>query len=282
MRFTHGHVPLFLFLCALVWSCSEIVHCKNQTLPQSEVDALKKIGAKLRKDWNFTVNPCSGTSGWVDKTGAVNVKCGACTANYCHITSIVLQGQNLTGSLPDEFSNLTSLQKIDLSFNYLNGNIPAAWASIPLTDIELEGNHITGRIPDELGRITSLQYLSLESNLIEGPLPQSLGNLTNLLGLNVIANNIIGRLPESLGHLKNMTYFLIGGNPITGKIPSFIGNWIQLYKLEIRGTSLEGPFPPIFFSLQNIVDLRVSDLKGGDGKFPLLQNMTNLNIFAGF
>ncbi|XP_039116497.1 probable LRR receptor-like serine/threonine-protein kinase At1g53440 isoform X2 [Dioscorea cayenensis subsp. rotundata] len=280
MGFSHGLVALFLFLCVLVWSCSETVHCKNQTLPQSEVVALKKIGAKLGKHWDFTVNPCTGASGWVDPISnwpvAANVTCGACKGNYCHVTSIILTGQNLTGSLPDEFSNLTFLQAIDLRMNYLNGTIPTAWASTPLIDIELMGNCITGRIPDELGRITTLQYLSLGSNLIEGPLPETLGNLTNLLGLEITANAITGRLPESLGNLKNITFIYITGNPITGKIPGFIGKWTQLDTLEMQGTSLEGPFPPIISTLGSIKNLVISDMTGGNGKFPPLQNMTNL------
>ncbi|KAM0938344.1 putative non-specific serine/threonine protein kinase [Dioscorea sansibarensis] len=180
MRFSQGLIPLFLLLCVLVWNCSVTVHCQAQELIPHE------DRARLGKQWDFTVDPCSGTSGWVDPSNhsnlevEANVTCGACKAIYCHVTSIVLRGLNLTGSLPDEFSNLTSLQVIDLTMNYLNGTIPAVWASLPLTTLMLTGNRITGRIPDELGRITTLQYLSLASNLIEGPLPQSLGNLTNL------------------------------------------------------------------------------------------------------
>ncbi|KAH7651405.1 Non-specific serine/threonine protein kinase protein [Dioscorea alata] len=282
MRFSHGLVPLFLFLCVLVWSCFETVHCKNQTLPQSEVVALKKIGAKLGKRWDFTVNPCTGASGWVDPISnrqvVANVTCGACKGHYCHVTSIILTGQNLTGSLPDEFSNLTFLQAIDLTMNYLNGTIPIAWASTNLIDVELRGNRITGRIPDELSRITTLQYLSLANNLIEGPLPQSLGNLTNLLALELTANAISGRLPESLGNLKHITYFLITSNPMSGKIPGFIRNWTQLNTLEMLGTSLEGPFPPIISTLGNIRNLVLRNMSITDELPMYIGNMKMLYI----
>ncbi|KAJ6801716.1 putative LRR receptor-like serine/threonine-protein kinase isoform X2 [Iris pallida] len=73
-----------------------------------------------------------------------------------------------------------------------------------------------------------------------------------------------------------MTDFRIDGNPISGKIPSFIGNWTQLQRLDMLGTSLEGPFPPIFAALSSITQLSVSDWKGGDGKFPPLQNMKGM------
>ncbi|KAJ0986361.1 hypothetical protein J5N97_004717 [Dioscorea zingiberensis] len=125
---------------------------------------MKKIGLKLGKKWDFTVDPCSGTPAWVgttsDKDVAVNITCGACNTTYCHIIGVVLKGQDLNGSLPAEFSILIFLEVIDLSRNYLNGTIPAAWASLPLTTLALFGNRITGRIPNELGNIITLQYIT--------------------------------------------------------------------------------------------------------------------------
>ncbi|GLT46359.1 hypothetical protein SLA2020_201200 [Shorea laevis] len=36
------------------------------TLPDDELEALRDIARTLRKaDWNFSVDPCSGDSGWV-------------------------------------------------------------------------------------------------------------------------------------------------------------------------------------------------------------------------
>ncbi|KAJ0986281.1 hypothetical protein J5N97_004637 [Dioscorea zingiberensis] len=243
------------------------------------VEALRKIGSKLGKQWDFTVDPCLGTSGWVDPTTdqdhirAANVTCGNCSATYCHVTSILLKRQNLTGSLPDELANLTSLQSIDLTHNYLGGTIPVAWTSLPLITLSLLGNRISGSIPEELGNITTLNILVLEDNLLQGSIPSSLGKLRNLEQLLLSANNLTGGLPETLGNLKNLTHFRIDGNPISGKIPSFIVNWLKIQQLEMQGTTLEGPFPPNFSTLKTLSELRVTDWKGGDGKFLPLENM---------
>ncbi|KAM0938356.1 putative protein kinase RLK-Pelle-DLSV family [Dioscorea sansibarensis] len=273
-------VPLLVFLCLLVWSCSLTLRCQAQPLDPHEVGVMKSIGLKLGKHWDFTVDPCKETHAWVDpnssKDVAVNITCGACNSTYCHVISFILKSQNLTGSLPEEFSELTFLELIDLSRNYLNGTIPTAWASLRLTTLALFGNRITGKIPDELSNITTLQYITLENNLMQGPIPKSLGKLINLERLHLPANNFMGELPESLGNLKNMTDFRIDGNSITGEIPSFIGNWTKLQRLDMQGTNLEGPFPSIFSTLENLTELRVSDLKGGDGKFPPLQNMKEM------
>ncbi|KAH7651415.1 Non-specific serine/threonine protein kinase protein [Dioscorea alata] len=271
-----------LFLCLLIWSFFATLHCHAlQPLDQSEVYALKKIRKKLRTTWNFSVDPCGGTAGWVDPTSnddvAANVTCGACNTTSCHVTSIILKGQNLPGTLPDEFSSLTHLQVIDLTRNYLNGTIPTAWASLPLIKLSLLGNRINGSIPEELGGITTLQELILEDNQMQGPIPESLGNLINLERLLLSGNNFSGQLPKSLGYLTNLTDFRIDGNPISGKIPAFTGNWKKLENLYMVGTSLEGPFPSNFSALKALTELMVSPLIGGDGNFPPLRNMTNMH-----
>lgn len=250
----------------------------------STVAALRVIGSKLKKEWDFSVDPCTGTNGWRVQPPsnmhhfANNVTCGNCnsTSNICHVTSIKLMNQDLTGILPEEFANLTFLTDIDLTWNYLNGTIPAAWASLPLVHLSLLGNRVSGTIPKELGDMITLEELVLEGNQLEGSIPPELGKLTNLRRLLANGNYLTGKLPDSLGNLQNLTYFLIDGNPISGKIPRFIGNWTQLERLDMQGTSMEGPFPLSFSTLMNLKELRVSDLKGGIGTFPPLQNMTKM------
>ncbi|XP_039116046.1 probable LRR receptor-like serine/threonine-protein kinase At1g53440 isoform X3 [Dioscorea cayenensis subsp. rotundata] len=254
----HG-LPLFLCLCVSFWSYLEILHCSGKLLDPQEVEALKKIGSKLGKQWNFSVDPCTGTFGWVDPAKpnpnspmAADVSCDLCKADYCHITSIILRGQNLTGFLPNEFSNLTFLRVIDLTRNYLAGSIPVSWASLPLTNLGLEGN------------------------MIQGQIPWSFGKLINLKRILISANNLTGKLPESLGNLTNIVFFRIDGNPISGNIPDFIGNWKKLDRLDMQGTSMEGPFPANFFSSATVTQLRVTDLRGGYWEFPQLTNITNI------
>ncbi|XP_008792302.2 probable LRR receptor-like serine/threonine-protein kinase At1g53430 [Phoenix dactylifera] len=270
-----------LFSVLLVFSCFGDLRCGAKKLAKEEVEALKVIASKLRKDWNFSVDPCSGDAAWQDPTSnkdvASNLTCDCnATSGVCHVTSILLKSQNLTGYLPEEFANLSFLSVLDLSRNYLNGSIPKTWASLPLAHLAVLGNRVSGRIPKELGGIRTLQNLTLEDNQLQGPIPAALGNLASLSRLHLSANNLSGDLQDSLGKLKNLEDFRIDGNPITGKIPSFIGNWTNLQRLDMQGTSMEGPFPSIFSTLKSITELRVSDLKGGDGKFPPLQNMKNM------
>ncbi|XP_064947950.1 probable LRR receptor-like serine/threonine-protein kinase At1g53430 isoform X4 [Musa acuminata AAA Group] len=274
-----GLVIILSLLIAL--SSLRELGCEAQQLDPKEVNALKVIASKLKKKWNISVDPCSGTEGWIEPSSFIyvvsNLTCTCSpTINVCHVTSIQLKGQNLTGVLPDEFANLTSLQVLDLARNYLNGSIPVAWASLPLTTLSLLGNRISGKIPDEIGKIITLEELTLDCNQLEGLIPASIGNLINLNYLRLSANNLNGELPDSLGKLTNLKEFIIDGNPISGKIPSFIGNWTKLQRLDMQGTLMEGPFPPTISNLTSIQQLRVSDLRGGLGTFPALQNMNKM------
>ncbi|XP_028090155.1 probable leucine-rich repeat receptor-like serine/threonine-protein kinase At3g14840 isoform X1 [Camellia sinensis] len=253
-------------------------------LPSSEVEALKEIASKLgKKNWNFSVDPCSGESGWANQSepnGFQNaVTCDNCTSDKttCHVVSIVLKSQNLGGILPPELVKLPYLQEFDISRNYVNGTIPPEWGSLPLVNISLLGNRITGSIPSQIGNITTLNSLILEFNELSGDLPQELGNLSSITRLYLTSNNFFGDLPGTLAKLTTLKDFRIGDNFFTGSIPNFIQNWIHLEALLIQASGLDGPIPSGIAFLTNMTDLRISDLNGSKvSDFPFVGNMTKL------
>ncbi|KAF5199487.1 Leucine-rich repeat transmembrane protein kinase [Thalictrum thalictroides] len=81
------------------------------TLPDNEVEALKEIGDTLgKKDWNFSVDPCSGDYGWAEASNMVTCNCSYVNNTICHVVSIDLIYQNLDGILPPELVKLPYLQ----------------------------------------------------------------------------------------------------------------------------------------------------------------------------
>ncbi|XP_043699672.1 probable leucine-rich repeat receptor-like serine/threonine-protein kinase At3g14840 [Telopea speciosissima] len=253
-------------------------------LPDDEVNALKEIAKSLKKtDWDFTVDPCSNKSGWVTANpekgseNAVTCNCSYANATVCHVVSIVLKSQNLPGVLPaGELVKLLYLQEIDLSRNYLNGTIPAEWASLPLVNISLLGNRLSGSIPIEIGNITTLRNLTLEANQFSGPLPLELGKLVDIERILISSNNFTGPLPETFANLTNLRDFRISENNFTGTIPSFIKNWTKLDKLAMQATGLEGSIPPEISALVYLTDMRISDINGTEMEFPPLSNMASM------
>ncbi|KHG20508.1 hypothetical protein F383_03730 [Gossypium arboreum] len=218
--------------------------------------------------WNYT------TSDLVESSIACD--CSDANNTICHVTQILIKGHNLTGILPSELGNLTRLQVVDLTRNYLNGSIPSSFSNIPLTNLSLLGNRLSGPIPPEIGDISTLLNLVLEDNLLGGSLPSNLGNLGRLDRFLLSGNNFTGRIPESFGNLMNLTDFRIDENSLSGKIPDFIGNWTKLLRLDMQGTSMEGPIPSTISELKNLTELRISDLNGTSSAFPNLEGMKNM------
>ncbi|XP_059662760.1 probable LRR receptor-like serine/threonine-protein kinase At1g53440 isoform X2 [Cornus florida] len=270
--FTH------LLFVSLVLNCFTEFRSVAQLLPDEEVTALETISKRLQIYWNISQTFCSGGS-FTTGTTDHNVTCNCSNANntVCHVTNILLKRQNLKGELPAEFTNLSYLQEIDLTGNYINGSIPTSFSRLrDLTILSLGVNRISGSIPNEIGDISTLVELVLENNQLGGPLPPNLGNLSRLSRLRLSANNFNGTLPVEFSKLKNLTEFTIDGSKLSGKIPDWIGNWTNISRLDMQGTFGEGPLPSTISNLKNLKELRISDLNGSNSSFPDLQDMKGL------
>ncbi|PON69844.1 Leucine-rich repeat Transmembrane protein kinase [Parasponia andersonii] len=64
-------------------------------LPKTEVQGLRDIAKTLgKRDWNFSVDPCSVQYGWVTPNpvkgseNAVSCNCSFSNATVCHVTSM--------------------------------------------------------------------------------------------------------------------------------------------------------------------------------------------------
>ncbi|XP_062087298.1 probable LRR receptor-like serine/threonine-protein kinase At1g53430 [Humulus lupulus] len=258
----------------------------DQLLPQEEVEVLKTISKKLQLSgiWNITRTSCWASTGLnvtnTDKISNVTCDCSSGSGTICHVKSIQLKSLSLAGVIPEEFGNLTHLEELDLTRNYLNGSIPPSLSRAPLRILSVLGNRLSGSIPPEIGNIRTLRELVLDNNLLDGSLPPELGRLNNLRKLVLSANNFTGPIPETFGNLLNLTDFRIDGNRISGIIPELIRNWTNLGRLDMQGTSMEGPLPSIISNLKNLTQLRISDLGGPSTTFPNLRDLKLLQVLV--
>ena len=70
--------------------------------------------------------------------------------------------------------------RLDLRSNQLSGTIPVEIGNLTsLFLLELGGNQLSGTIPVEIGNLTSLKSLSLGDNQLSGTIPVEIGNLTS-------------------------------------------------------------------------------------------------------
>ncbi|CAM6104577.1 unnamed protein product [Calypogeia fissa] len=216
-------------------------------------------------------------------------------------------GNNNLSTLPQELSNLKSLESLSLGFNHFSGPIPDWIGSFPaLQNLYLENNFFTGSfpaslanltslqqlqiysawdstvspgpLPSELGKMTSLQILLMDQNAFGGSIPESFGNLSSLIDLGLSECNLGGALPSSLGSLSNLQQIDFHSNAISGAIPPEFGNLQSLQLLYMYSNSLSGPIPEELGNLHSLVGLEL-EINFLNGSIPTqLSQLLNLTI----
>nr|GMC49738.1 probable LRR receptor-like serine/threonine-protein kinase At1g56140 [Ipomoea batatas] len=231
--------------------------------------------------WNLSGQLCTGFA--VDSTSmqdtAYNpaIKC-TCSSTVCHITALKVQAQDVTGGIPDELWNLTSINDLNLGQNYLNGTLSRSIGNLRrLQYLTVGKNALSGVLPKELGLLTDLRSFSISTNNFSGPLPSELGNLKKLTQLYIDSSGVSGPIPPSFANLLNLETVWASDIELTGRIPDFIGNWAKLDTLRLQGNSFQGPIPSTFLKLTLMVDLRISDLLNGNSSLDFIRNMKNLS-----
>ena len=128
---------------------------------------------------------------------------GVTTDATGRVTEVSLSQNMLSGEIPAELGNLTSLQILSLWGNELSGEIPAELGNLTSLEIlYLNENMLSGEIPAELGNLTSLQRLFLSRNMLSGEIPAELGDMTSLQRLSLWDNELTGEIPAELGNLS--------------------------------------------------------------------------------
>uniref|UniRef100_A0A0E0J2C3 Leucine-rich repeat-containing N-terminal plant-type domain-containing protein n=1 Tax=Oryza nivara TaxID=4536 RepID=A0A0E0J2C3_ORYNI len=154
-----------------------LVSCNTEgDILYAQRQELKDINNVLAS-WDPTlVNPCTWVHVTCDNSNSVirgfgigrSIRLSDSTAGRTEN----LHGNNLTGTIPQSFGNLTNLVRLELQKNSLSGTIPASLGNIKtLKFLRLNGNSLTGTLP--------LEVLSLVL----------VGNLTEI---NVARNNLDG------------------------------------------------------------------------------------------
>ena len=181
------------------------------------------------------------------------------------VTELYLTDNNLSGEIPAELGDLSSLQNLYLWQNNLSGEIPAELGDLSnLLVLFLEDNNLSGAIPAELGDLTNLQSLYLAQNGLSGEIPAELGDLTNLQTLDLQNNNLSGEIPAELGDLSSLQNLFLRDNNLSGEIPAELGDLTNLLELYLRNNNLSGEIPAELGDLSSllILDLQNNNLSG--------------------
>jgi len=190
---------------------------------------------------------------------------------------LVLDDNELTGPIPPELGKLSRLTMLDLSWNRLSGAIPAELAALPLLDsLQLWNNELSGPIPVELGSMPSLRRLSLAWNQLSGAVPRELGRLTTLADMTLSRNELTGTIPPELADLPAIKSLSVSRNNLTGTIPPELGELATLEGLYLYDNELTGEIPLSLGNLRQLETLWIHE-NGLSGTLPeFLGNLTDL------
>ncbi|URD85549.1 LRR receptor-like serine threonine-protein kinase, partial [Musa troglodytarum] len=95
------------------------------------------------------------------------------------------------------------------------------------TLIDLSNNYLSGNIPEELGNLHGLRSLNLSKNYLIGQIPWSIGGMKQLEVLDLSRNNLSGAIPSDLAALNFLDHLNLSYNNLSGRIPN--GNQLQTF-----------------------------------------------------
>jgi Leucine-rich repeat (LRR) protein len=240
-------------------------NCQQVTqIPVTECQALVTLyektngqGWKNADKWLATTTPCD----WF------GVNC-IVWDNAESVSYLNLQGNRLTGSIPDELGNLPNLRTLSLGSNRLIGAIPGVLGELDaLTELVLDSNRLTGSIPDELGNLPNLRTLSLGGNSLAGAIPGALGGLDALTVLSLYGNRLTGTIPISVVTLPELLTLSLQRNSLDGPlprpedIPVDKKYFPRLQSMNLFYNKLSGHIPPALLQLAQLSTLNLADNK---------------------
>ncbi|WOH06710.1 hypothetical protein DCAR_0626138 [Daucus carota subsp. sativus] len=146
------------------------------------------------------------------------------------LETLRLGNNKLTGSLPD-ITKFPSLKTFWLRGNQLNGSFPKSFSQVStLVFLDLAKNRITGTLPD-LTYFKSLKKLDLSNNQLHGKLPKSISQLHDLELLDVSSNLLKDTVSEAhLSNLSNLKVLHLAYNSLTLE---FSTNWFPPFQLDV-------------------------------------------------
>ena len=96
---------------------------------------------------------------------------------------LVFDYNNLTGTLPDKLSGLSSVEMLAIQ----------------------DSPRLHGTIPSSIGQLVKLRGLSLIDASLSGPIPEALWQLTQLERLLLQNNQLTSTISSRIGNLKKLT-----------------------------------------------------------------------------
>lgn len=191
--------------------------------------------------------------------------------------SIHLNDCGITGSIPFELLEVTTLRNVLLHGNKLSGSLPSEqWGSLTnLQSLSLYDNDIVGQLPSSMGQLEALAELDLSLNLLSGPLPVEMQNMISLTKLNLAAQRGTDKLSGPLFSFANCTLLEemnLSNNQFAGSLPpNLLENKVaknETLYIDLSRNHFVGGIPIEWNSFESMMlDLAANQISEVDSSF---------------
>uniref|UniRef100_A0A0D9YST6 non-specific serine/threonine protein kinase n=1 Tax=Oryza glumipatula TaxID=40148 RepID=A0A0D9YST6_9ORYZ len=266
-RMNFFHLALVLlplsFICPPVGSCIEQ---ERLTLLRFLAELSPPHDNGLAASWRNRTDCCTWEGIICDVDGAV--------------TEILLASRGLEGRISSSLSELTSLSRLNLSYNSLSGGLPPELifsGSIVVLDVSF--NCLGGELQevDSSSSDWPLQVLNISSNLFTGAFPSTTWEkMSNLVAINASNNSFTGHIPSSFC-ISSLSFAALDlcYNQFSGEIPAGIGKCSALRMLKAGHNNITGALPDDLFHATSLEYLSFPN-NGLQGTIKLVIKLSNL------
>ncbi|MED6155119.1 hypothetical protein PIB30_002322 [Stylosanthes scabra] len=186
------------------------------------------------------------------------------TKNLPLLSELLIRGNTLTGSIPEDLCHLPLLHLLDLAENRISGSIPACLGDVYgyklpqasfrylMYSLVLAGHvpytrHIelvfSGRIMEYINQMVVHSTIDLSKNDLVGEIPEKLTELVHLGALNLSWNHLTGNIPSNIGSLTDLESLDLSHNHLSGSIPPSMTSMTFLSHLNLSYNNFSGQIP---------------------------------------
>ncbi|KAM1347359.1 hypothetical protein PS2_036299 [Malus domestica] len=164
--------------------------------------------------------------------------------NMTTLTFLNLEANQFSGILPTELGHLVGLQILLISSNQLTGNLPETFSELrSLRDFRMNDNNFNGTLPIWVQNWKQLERLYMHSSGLEGPIPSNISFLYNLKDLRISDTNAPSQGFPVLRNMTGLVTLILRNCNISGEIPAYIWSMKNLEMLDVSFNNLVGELP---------------------------------------
>ena len=208
------------------------------------------------------------------------------------VSTVDLEGNGLSGRLPDRLGDLAGLTTLRIGDNALSGPLPSSLDRTPLQELRYANTDLCvpaevwfrewlAAIPQHEGTEVQCPPLSDRGILIalydatggpewtnsgdwltDAPLGEWYGVSTDaggrVVGLDLRSNGLEGPIPRELGGLAELETLILFENELTGSIPPELGALAKAKLVVLAANQLSGPIPAELGGLADVEELHLN------------------------